>query len=193
MFAVGLDLGQMSDYSALVVLQKVEEEYHARHMQRWPLGTAYPDLVRDVHRLMHTPPLAGAGTLVIDATGVGVAVVDMFKGAPFRCVPVTITGGQHTHREGGRYHVPKKDLIAAVQVWLQAGTLKIAASLPEAGTLTTELQNYRVHITQAAHETFNAREGQHDDLVLALALACWYWRQHAGSTRRHTSHSYLSM
>ena len=28
-------------------------------------------------------------------------------------------------------------------------------------------------ITAAANDTYNAREGQHDDLVLALALACW--------------------
>ncbi len=40
--------------------------------------------------------------------------------------------------------------------------------------LVRELENFRVKITAAANETFGAwREGQHDDLVIAVALACW--------------------
>ena len=36
-----------------------------------------------------------------------------------------------------------------------------------------ELLNFRVKITANANETFNAREGTHDDLVLAVALPIW--------------------
>jgi hypothetical protein len=44
-----------------------------------------------------------------------------------------------------------------------------------AETLEMELQNFRVKITAAANETFEAwRERDHDDLVLALALAAWH-------------------
>jgi hypothetical protein len=47
--------------------------------------------------------------------------------------------------------------------------------LAHAETLETELQNFRVKITAAANETFGAwRERDHDDLVLALALAVWH-------------------
>jgi hypothetical protein len=44
-------------------------------------------------------------------------------------------------------------------------------------TLVRELEDYRVKITPAADETFNAREGAHDDLSLALALAVWVGEQ----------------
>jgi hypothetical protein len=38
-----------------------------------------------------------------------------------------------------------------------------------------ELQQFQVKVTAAAHETFGVwRDGQHDDLVLAVALACWW-------------------
>jgi hypothetical protein len=37
--------------------------------------------------------------------------------------------------------------------------------------LTRELQEFRVKYTEAGNATFNAREGGHDDLVLALAIA----------------------
>jgi hypothetical protein len=36
------------------------------------------------------------------------------------------------------------------------------------------MQNFKAKITASANETFEAwREGQHDDLVLAVALAVW--------------------
>ena len=65
----------------------------------------------------------------------------------------------------GSYHVPKKELITALQVVMQGRRLQIARSLPEAATLVRELQNFQVKITAAANETFGAwRDGQHDDL-----------------------------
>jgi hypothetical protein len=43
----------------------------------------------------------------------------------------------------------------------------------EASVLMGELLDYRIQYTAAGHLTFNAREGRHDDLVLALAIACY--------------------
>ena len=37
-----------------------------------------------------------------------------------------------------------------------------------------DLETFRVKVTAAANETFGAwREGQHDDLVLAVGIAAW--------------------
>ncbi len=47
-------------------------------------------------------------------------------------------------------------------------------AMPAVSTLVEELANFRVKITLAANEVFRAwREGEHDDLVLAVVLACW--------------------
>jgi hypothetical protein len=91
-------------------------------------------------------------------------------------VPITITGGQAiTQTEDGSWHVPKKELVTCLQVLMQSRRLQIARSLPDAATLARELHNFQVRITLAANETFGVwREGQHDDLVLAVALACWW-------------------
>jgi hypothetical protein len=53
--------------------------------------------------------------------------------------------------------------------------LKIAPALREAKTLTKELQTFRVKVSLAkANESFEAwRERDHDDLVLAVAMAVW--------------------
>jgi hypothetical protein len=47
-----------------------------------------------------------------------------------------------------------------------------SAALPHAEVLVRELQAFKVEITEAGTETYGGK-GQHDDLVLAVALAVW--------------------
>jgi len=179
---LGLDLGQMQDYTALAVLERVGAsgdvvEHHLRDLRRFPLGTPYPDIVERLAGLMERPQLRGA-TLVVDATGVGAAVIDMLDGRGLGPVPVWITAGERAEQAGAGWRVPKRDLVAVVQVLLQTGRLKLAAALPEVAPLAQELRAFRVRYTPAGRDVYGAwREGEHDDLVLALALACWWSEQ----------------
>ena len=219
-YAVGVDLGQVQDYTAIAVVglderylaacqardeaydylsrarqhphldevelriieREIDDEadqvpepvYEVRHLERLPLGTLYPEVVGRIKALLSTPPLFDECALAVDATGVGVAVTDMLRNAGLHFDRVTITSGENETREGSRWRVPKRDLISTCQVLLQQRRLKIAASLPEAKTLTDELLGFRYKITQASNLTYEAwREGAHDDLVLALSLAVW--------------------
>jgi len=182
-FYLGLDLGQAQDYTALVVVERKEfrykakpDEYHIRHLERPKLGTPYPAIVERVQNLLKSDQLWGRTALVVDKTGVGAPVVDMFRKAGLRPVAITITGGNSVSKDGAGYHVPKRDLVSTLQVLFQAGRLKVAAELPEARLLVEELLNFKVKINvKTAHDSYEAwREGIHDDLVLAVALACWY-------------------
>jgi hypothetical protein len=70
--------------------------------------------------------------------------------------------------------VPKKELVSVLQVLLQSKRLQVARALPMAAVLVKELECFRVKFTPSANETFEAwRERDHDDLVLAAALAAW--------------------
>jgi hypothetical protein len=180
-FVLGLDLGQVSDYSALAIDHQTGErasrQHAVRHLRRWPLQTAYPEIVQDVAAL--TAKLPGCG-LCVDVTGVGRAVFDLFRRARManvKLVPVTITGGAgvRPHALGG-WSVAKGDLVSATQAALQTGRLGIAADLAEAKVLVQELQVFTSKVNLAtAHVSFEAwREKDHDDLVLAVALAVWY-------------------
>jgi hypothetical protein len=74
----------------------------------------------------------------------------------------------------GAHRVPKRDLIVGLQVLLQQGGLRIAADLKDAPTLLAELMAMQVKISAAGNEQLGAwREGTHDDLVFAVALAIW--------------------
>lgn len=184
-YFVGLDLGQTTDFTAIAVLGRSgsldETVVAVRHLHRYPLATPYTAIVPDVVRLCATPPLAGRCTLVVDQTGVGRPLVEMLlkeRRVP-RVVPVTITGGHEVTMLPDRsFHVPKKELVTALQLLLQGRRLKVAAGLRDADMLMRELSNFQVKITEAANETFGARrEGLHDDLLLAVALACWFARR----------------
>ncbi len=198
-FTLGLDLGQARDYTALVILERHGEEaqavYHARHLQRFPLGTPYPAIVSDVAEILRRPPLStGRARLAVDETGVGAPVVDLFRQAQLNAAlhPIHITGGATINYDRGVEYVPKRDLVSVVQVALQTDRLKIAGALPEAQILVRELQNFQVKITEAANDTYGAwREGTHDDLVLAVALALYVGKKH-GAPIEHGSVSFRS-
>jgi hypothetical protein len=185
-YFVGLDLGQAADFTALAILERQPRQagtdapvFHCRHLQRWPLRTSYPSIVSDVALMIDSSQMNGFGNpvLAVDATGVGAPVVDLFKRAQLkaRLMPIQITGGDSISYDNGVIRVPKRDLVSVTQVALQSERLKIASELPEASTLIREMQNFHVKINiETAHDSYGAwREGTHDDLVLAVALALW--------------------
>ncbi|MEM8598473.1 MAG: hypothetical protein AAGF99_01005 [Bacteroidota bacterium] len=185
-FFVGLDLGQAQDYTALCVIEQrytaktktdpARTDYHLRHLERFQLGTSYPAVAERVKTLMETPPLAENARLAVDATGVGRPVVDMMDAAGVPDVtPIVIHGGDSYTYDLGTYRVPKRELASTMQVLLQTARLKIADGLPLSDVLVREMQAFKVKVNIATgHDSYEAwREGDHDDVVLAVAMALW--------------------
>ena len=190
-YFAGLDLGQSGDYTALAVLERVElvgkwdpAKYafqkmaglRLRYLERVPLGTPYPEIVKKVREITRSAELRGRCSLMVDATGVGRPVVDLLREADLDCaiLAAVVTGGHTETHSGGYYHVPKKDLITGLQTYLQRGGLRIARGVALYESLIEEMSQMRVKVSDAGHESFGAwRAGEHDDLVFAVALAGW--------------------
>ena len=196
-YCVGLDLGQSMNFTAVIVAERHQPPkapagvpwgerplatYDVRYIKRWTLGTPYPAIVQDVAALITHPPLAGDNTLLVDYTGCGRPVVDMMRQQGLFPRGITIHGGDRVTQDGMDYRVPKRDLVGVVACLLQQQRLRIAARLPETPILTQELLNFKVKIDpQTAHDSYSAwREADHDDLVLALAMALWWGEQYGG-------------
>jgi hypothetical protein len=179
------------------ILEDVEEygrppnpPLYVRHLERLPLGTRYSRVIERVLEIAQARPLADKPScLIIDRGGVGASVVDSFVYAGLTPVSVAIHGGDAVTVDPDRWdiRVPKRDLVSAAQVLLQNRCLRIAEGLREAETLKRELLNFRVKIDpRTAHDSYSHwREDEHDDLVLATALACWFrewwnarWEEH---------------
>ena len=106
-------------------------------------------------------------------------MVEMLRGAGLGCeiTAVTITGGEREQQERGlSVSVPKRDLIAGVQVLLEQGSCGLRGGCREAGSLVRELMDVRMTMAGPAWAGCGLGAdgcGEHDDLVIALALACW--------------------
>lgn len=148
-----------------------------RHLERFELGTRYPAIIDRVRGLLSSGALTSKRVaLLVDKTGVGASVVDSLVHAGLSPIAVTIHGGSAVSRDEHGYRVPKRDMVSAVQVLLQNGRLRIAEGLPLAETLRSELLSFRLKIDpKTAHDSYEHwREADHDDLVLAAAMACWF-------------------
>ena len=97
-----------------------------------------------VARVQEIVERIGQCAVVVDGTGVGEPVVDVLRRAGLGCeiTAVTITGGERQSRGGSICSVPKQDLIAGVRMAME-----------------------KVRMGADGY-------GEHDDLVIALALAC---------------------
>ncbi len=182
-FVLGVDLGQLHDWTALSLIEDAryrepprrEEKLVLRFMERMR-EVPYPGVVDRVIRVVKDPQVASSIELVLDATGVGVAVTDMFMERGVYHKAVTIHGGDSESRGSrGEYRVPKRDLVSALQVASQSGRFEVAPDVGEIGEVfSKELLDFRIKITAAGHDQYGVwREGEHDDLVLAAALAVW--------------------
>lgn len=189
-YFVGLDLGQTTDFTAICVVEKQEKPilhlgwrapapvsyttaYRVRHLERMALGTPYTGIVAYVRTLLNTAPLHGAD-LIVDETGVGRPVVDMFRAAKMNPIPVTITGGDSWSRSPGGFRVSKLMLVSRLQAAVHSGLLHIAPTEPDGAVLRAELADFQPTHTPNGYIQYGARSGRHDDLVLATAIALWH-------------------
>jgi hypothetical protein len=145
-FYLGCDLGQLHDPTALCVLEAHAGDddhlpgYPIRHLERFPLGTSYLHIVDEVCTLMERRPLWGDCRLVLDLTGVGRPIGELFTEAGLKWIGITITGSQSWHRERDNdWHVAKSLLVSLTQKFLASDRLVIAKSLPHASILKTRL------------------------------------------------------
>lgn len=189
-FFLGLGLERYVDYSTVALLERLTKkgEWDAvnfrwrgstslrlRYLERMPQGTPYPEVVDRVRQFVLKPDLLGRCQVTVDTTGVGQAVIDMIEMGQLGCDVrrVKITSGETERYADGYYRVPKQDLIARVQVLLQSGGLEFANGVQYGERLLREMAQMRVKMSRSGREQFEARSGEHDDLALTLAMACW--------------------
>ena len=184
---VGVDLGQRRDASTIVAIEQQQERlvwpevqsstapvyrwwFYVRLLERMRLDTPYPEVVKRIRRVLCLPQMQQMPrTLVVDGTGVGIAVVDMLHRADLDCRirPMVITGstntGSHLLRNGYE-SIGRGELLTWMQILVQRERLLIPVRCREAETLRKEMLSLKLTSTTT---------GEHDDIAFAVALALW--------------------
>jgi hypothetical protein len=177
---VGLDLGFSRDRTALVVLEEMtrptgEYDYDLmvdrmetvlvlRRVEAVALQTPYREVPRLVEEVLAAYPKARRKEVAVDATGVGLPVVEMLQEARLdACLtPITLTSGESLGNVGHAVTVPRRVLPHNLRRVLETGGLRIPVNLAGLDELMAELVALG-----------NARTSKPDDLAFALAFALW--------------------
>ena len=163
---IGLDVGQMADYTALAVVERqipptchphemapddrrslaqlLEPQpatYLVRHLQRFDLGTSYVEVINRVAAVF-LEPLPQPVTFLLDVTGVGRGIYDMFRAVQLRPKAVTVHGGGKVTHQGDEWHVPKASLVFSLNAAAQdrPTRLHLGEKLPFVVEITHEMR-----------------------------------------------------
>ena len=183
---LGLDLGKRQDHTAIVALElrwrfgpkdnvtQAIAQYPTlllSYSTRLPLDTEttrIPQLVRDT--LQRYSPAYGEppriDKLLVDATGIGHTIVELIrKNQPKAHVqPVTLTNGHVERQLKDNYlSLPRPDLINRLKMVFELGNIQLLDSAPGFVDIQRELVQFRP----------SGEQQEHDDLVMALAMAVW--------------------
>lgn len=186
----GLDLGQRKDHSAIVVVEAqirqsgrqdalnvepgLERRKVVRYVERIARGTAFQRVVEKLASLTQRPCFEGGDVYTcVDGTGLGAPVVESLRNGGLRgeLVPVLFTGGEVSRYADGHYRVPKSELIHGLAMELERGQLGLTQGIEGMEDLLSELRGMRKSYGRGGVKWTTTR--QHDDLVMALALAVW--------------------
>jgi hypothetical protein len=163
---IGVDLARKNDFSALIPMNSQRRAlFVERSQEDWPIQKA---------RLAQVAFQMGA-RLVMDSANVGDVVVQDMRSAGFAVEDVPTNSA-----------TVKRSLVDNLRLAFQNGTIQI----PNDETLITELENYSYEVLPSGQIRYSAPEGQHDDTVIALALALWGQRG-AMVRRPNMNSSYL--
>ena len=183
----GLDIGQVRDPSAICVLSKklrgtnqegpLDDRWFLSCCKNFPLGMDYNEQARVALEV-------GADILVFDATGGGRVMADVLRREAQamnyrgRIRPVSLATSQMKEsviREKGFWSVPKREIIAAINIAMQSGKV---VPFPEAEAdwraLLEQCRNFQERTTVAGNRTSGSPGHASDDLVIALGLSAWW-------------------
>jgi hypothetical protein len=146
--------------------------YQVRYLERLDAGSSYATIAATVCACVGR---LAAPLLAVDATLVGHPVIIALQQAGLTPAPMVLTTGGVARQQGAYWRVPLRDMLALVQLGLQAGRLRIAQALTLAAVLADELVRRPARPTPVASlpDDLAGRDGPHDDLVRAVAIACW--------------------
>ena len=184
-YILGLDPAQLHDWSALAAIRMDWDQEKRRYIYQLVAmerkqQVPYDEIVDWATAGLRTQVFQGNRfdlgnpELVLDATGVGIAIKDMFqkKGVPVKAISITVGNGWEL--VGSTWHLGKARLIGTFLGVLDAGRLQVNPDLPIWPQLERELVSYRAEISTQGHAKFEAAPGEHDDLLFALALAIFW-------------------
>lgn len=150
-YVMGVDLAKVQDYTVIRVYDRsTNAQVFSDRFQTldWPFQKKR---IQAYSKHFHN------ALVMLDATGIGDPIADDLLRSGVPVEPIKIT------------EQSKKDLIEKLSIWIEQKKIKM---LPSEQALL-EYDNFSYELGPTGKVRYGAREGFHDDIVIADALAVW--------------------
>jgi len=198
---LSVDLGKAQDFSTFVVCEskpirvtslsgsdRYAMQLEVLNIQRLPLGTAYPVVAEAIYGLYYDKRLwlqevrnhaEVRPELVVDAGGVGDPICDeLEKHMGMKLVRYKLVRGTTATTaayKGRHWTVPRSRMFSMLDGAFSSNWIIIDPRLALARELAEELKNLKIEQDEeTGYVRVTHREGEHDDLSIALAAANWW-------------------
>lgn len=149
---------------------------------------SYTDLSTYTRELQLALDILGQSVLIVDETGVGNAVFDIYSQAGLDPFGIVFTGGENANTRRRKEltsskfgflsgcNVPKKDLVSSLQVLMEQGRIRRAPGLKYQDEVEIQYRNFIGRINENHYVKYgNSEDTIHDDIIVAHAMAAWYF------------------
>jgi len=154
----GIDWARYTDYTAVIALGVSESGVAVTNIDRFN-GLTW---AAQIERVADFLDRSRVSAVLTDQTSVGDPLLEQLRARLYeKAMPCAVDGLVFGNQS-------KRELIEALALRFANGSVRI----PDDPDLIRELQYYEYELTQSGNVRMNARSGCHDDLVIALALAC---------------------
>ena len=185
-YIISLDPAQLHDYSALAVLEcsldnnnnNIYRLVSLNRKQRLP----YTDIVAWSKKVFENPKfqqgfqqdITSPPVFILDVCGVGRAIADMLTAAGVKSIGIQLTGGETATRDGDTWRVSKSFVVGKFLGAWDEGRVLMPSKASFLNLFRTELLAFRGEMSSQGRARFEAAQGEHDDLIMAVAQAVWW-------------------
>lgn len=186
---VGVHIGQEPDFTAIVEVYFSGYSHTVINITRLPADTHYNKLLEFLIKRIKILRMDGDYRVKIrvDATLIGSPVIDLIRSKIHNLIDVYLVGGYKPENKEDILMLPKELMLSHLKLLFQRDRISASFDKPESlmtnqekqrlelfNSLKTEILSYKtkVHV-DVAHWNPEGRTGEHDDLAIAMGLACW--------------------
>ena len=200
---ISTDIAKAYDRTTVAIFQKCNEFLAdgrcisyiiARDLKQWE-QMPYTELGRVMCRLDSNTALHHNNDLLVDSTGVGEAVCDVFEEAGLQPKRIIFTGGESSKirtssKSFGDFNprrtinVPKAELIDTLKLGLEQRRVRTAQGIAFEDDIKKQFSHFVEMLTRTKKVTYgNDSPTVHDDIVCAYAMATWFFFQEDGALK----------
>ena len=151
------------------------EHFNLRRIWRWPLHTEYGSVSEDVYRIWRQTAVHHRVLVMVDATGIGLAVVDLVAQMGVPVMPVHFVSTDKVLVRNNEtvigLSVGVEAMVGRLISLYGAGRVHLSPQNQYRAELEKQMRAYGIEVDDDGKTSWGARGQEHDDFVVSVGLA----------------------